>query len=258
MLVTATTAITTTTPSNHNGHDSYDGYDSHNNHDGLDSHNVYSGNISYNIHDIPTTAKTVITATMATMATTIAYPTTTITTKATPATIVTTATMGTTAITATTATMATMATTTKTVTTATTSTTIQWPQQLHRPGRLTIIYRLSQLLFYLNLYLSKTVGSLIDFYVKKNTLLPSIPSTYTPTHPISTTNKPNNTNLFLGTFFGQLGQQKPGVARPTPLRLGTLPAASPPRERPPQRGAYPVRTLPVGSSAARLIPQSRV
>ena len=57
---------------------------------------------------------------------------------------------------------------------------------------------------------------------------------------------------------GQTGQEKPGVARPTPLRLGTPPAASPPRERPPQRGAFPVRTPPRGSSAAPLILESRV
>ena len=39
---------------------------------------------------------------------------------------------------------------------------------------------------------------------------------------ISTTNKPNHRkNLSLSTFFKQRGQQKPDIAKPTPLRLGT-------------------------------------
>ena len=83
---------------------------------------------------------------------------------------------------------------------------------------------------------------------------------HTP-YPLQTNQTTPTTSL--GTFFGQTGQQKPGVARPTPLRLGTPLAASPPRELLFRENVHPsvglpVRTPPRGFSAAPLILASRV
>ena len=64
------------------------------------------------------------------------------------------------------------------------------------------------------------------------------------------------------SVVGQTGQQKPGVARPTPLRLGTPLAASPPRELLFRENVHPSVGLPVRTprdlSAAPLILASRV